>query len=151
MLKRVLLSTIFATSLLAGALNINDTVTPLSLPDQFDKIHTIESKIKTLVISFEKGTSTDVNTFLSSQQSDFLQEHQAVFIADISAMPSLAAKLFALPKMRTYKYKILLIRDENDKRFIKKDGKLTVYKMDNGKIKEISFISSVEELKKVFE
>lgn len=149
MIKYFLFLLVITTSLFANELNLNANINSFSLTDQFNKMHTIDRKVKTIIVSFEKDTSKDINEFLSSKKVDFLNKNSAVFIANISAMPSIITRMFALPKMKKYKHNILLIYDENDKRFVQKDDKLTVYKLDNTLIKSINFINP-KELAKVF-
>jgi hypothetical protein len=151
MIKKILLLLAFTTYLLANSFNVNDTIATFSLPDQFEKIHTINGETKTLIVSFEKGTGALISDFLIANKPEFLEEHHAAYIANISKMPWLISKIFALPKMQSYKHKILLINDENDQRFVAKEGKSTVYKLDNGVVKKVYFISSKEELAKAFE
>lgn len=148
--KAIFLVSILSTFLFSNSLTIDDKINNISLVDQFDKKHTTNETTKLLIVSFEKDTSVIVNEFLKSKEIDFLTKHNSLFIADISSMPSFVTKLFALPKMRKYNYNVLLIYDEDEKRFIKKEGKLTVYKIDNGVIKSINFINSQEELKSLF-
>ena len=52
--------------------------------------------------------------------------------------------------MRDYKYDILLIYNENNKKFIEEENKITVYFIQNGYIKDIKFISSIYELEGFF-
>ena len=52
--------------------------------------------------------------------------------------------------MRDYKYDILLIYDENNKKFIEEENKITVYFIKNGFVKDIKFLSSIYELEGVF-
>lgn len=54
--------------------------------------------------------------------------------------------MFTLPKLRDYKYSILLIYDENNTKFTKQTGKITTYSLENGVIKDIRFLSSTYEL-----
>lgn len=150
MIYKLFCTVIFSTYLLANSFSINDNINSFSLPDQFDKIHTINEQTQTIIVSFEKGTGKMVSEFLSKKAPDFLQNHQAVFIADISQMPSFVTKLFALPKMRGYKHKILLIYKENDERFIQKEEMSTVYQLQKGEIKSIEYITTKDELAKVF-
>ena len=150
MKKTILMTLIFTISVFAANFNVNDTIKTFSLPDQFDKKHTINQEIRTIIISFEKSTGKTVSEFLASKEPDFLQKHQAVFIADISEMPAFVTKYFALPKMRKYKHKILLIYKENDGRFIQKDELSTVYTLDKGVVKTIGYSTSQEDLQKVF-
>lgn len=65
-------------------------------------------------------------------------------------MPSIITKMFALPKMRSYKHNILLIYDEEDNRFKSKEGKSTLYRLKDGVIKSITYIDKTD-LPKVFE
>ena len=146
MIKKFIFLLVFSTYVLSNSFDINSQINSFSLPDQFDKIHTVDDRIKTIIVSFEKDTGKDVNTFLALKNPDFLRHNQAIFIANISQMPSIITKMFALPKMRDYKHNILLIYDENDKRFLQKEGKSTIYKLENGVIKNISYSSSNEEL-----
>ena len=149
MLKKILLIPLFALFLYANSFEVNQNIGTFSLPNQFDEKQTIDSSIDTLVVSFEKDTGKDVNEFLSSKDKDFLKNHHAAFIANISGMPSIITKMFALPKMRDYKHSVLLIYDEEDKRFVSQEGKSTLYRLENGVIKSISYITK-EDLEKIF-
>lgn len=150
MIKNIILTIALSVYLMANQFNIDQKIGSFALSDQFDKIYTIDNMVKTLIVSFEKDTGKDVNEFLAAQKVDFLEKNNAVFIANISGMPSIITSLFALPKMKKYKHSILLIYNENDKRFLQKSEKTTVYKIDNGVIKSINFISSKDELEKIF-
>ncbi len=149
-MKAIIFLSLMLGSLFAQTFEKNKAIEHFSLPDQFNKMHTISKDIKTLIVSFEKDTGKMLNEFLASKPSDFLQKHHAAFIANISGMPSIITKLFALPKMRDYKHTILLIYDENDTRFIKKEEMSTVYKIENGVIKDILFVKDKQSLDGVF-
>jgi hypothetical protein len=139
---RILCVVLFISiGLFANSFKINEKITHFSLVNQFDEKQTITDEIETLLVSFEKGTGADVNEFLADQKSDFLKEHHAIFIANISGMPMVITKMFALPKMRKYQHNILLIYDENDTRFQSKEGKTTLYRLKGGVIKDIKFIT----------
>jgi len=109
------------------------------MTDQFDKKHTVNADVKTIIVSFEKDTSANLNEFLANQEAGFLEANNAVFIADISGMPTIITKIFAMPKMKKYNYNILLITEEDDKRFLHKEEKLTVYKLENGVITTVEY------------
>ncbi|MCT7910823.1 MULTISPECIES: hypothetical protein [Arcobacteraceae] len=146
MIKQLILSIIFVNSLFAVNLKIEDKISNFSLTDQFDKIHTISNDIKIIIVTFQKDTLLMVNNFLSSKSSDFLENHKAIVINDISSTPNIITKMFTLPKLRDYKYSILLIYDENNTKFTKQTGKITTYSLENGVIKDIKFLSSTYEL-----
>ncbi len=149
-MKIAIIFILLITSLFSQNFGLNGKIEHFSLPDQFNKMHTISDDTQTLIVSFEKDTGKMVNEFLASKEADFLQKHHAVFIANISGMPSIITKLFALPKMQDYKHTILLIYDENDKRFLQKDELSTVYKIENGVVKDIQFVKDKKSLEKIF-
>lgn len=148
-MKKIILFLSLVLCAFSQELSINDKINNFSLANQFDEKKTIDSKINTIIVSFEKDTGKEVNEFLEQKTSDFLKEHHAVFIANISGMPMIITKMFALPKMKNYKHEILLIYDENDDRFKAQDGMSTLYRLENGVIKSIEFITK-DDLEKVF-
>lgn len=148
-MKKIILFLSLILCAFSQELSINDKINNFSLANQFDEKKTIDSKINTIIVSFEKDTGKEVNEFLEQKTSDFLREHHAVFIANISGMPMIITKMFALPKMKNYKHEILLIYDENDDRFKAQDGMSTLYRLENGVIKSIEFITK-DDLEKVF-
>ncbi len=148
-MKKFLLLITLLVCTYAQEFTLNTKIQNFSLANQFDEKRTITNSIQTIIVSFEKDTGKEINEFLNEKQPDFLQKHNAVFIANISGMPMFVTKMFALPKMRSYKHEILLIYDENDKRFIAKEGNSTLYKLENGVIKSIKFITK-DDLAKVF-
>ena len=150
MLQKLILSMMVCIYANAGTLKIDDKISTFSLVNQFDKIHTITSEISIIIVTFQKETTNLVNDFLSSKNSDFLDKNNTIFINNISSIPSIVVKMFTIPKMRDYKYDILLIYNENNKKFIEEENKITVYFIQNGYIKDIKFISYIYELEGVF-
>lgn len=149
MLKKLILSVIFINCLSAGTLKIDDKISNFSLTDQFDKIHTITCDISTIIVTFQKKTLMMVNDYLSSKSENFLENHHAIFINNISSSPTIITKMFTLPKLRDYKYTILLIYDESNTKFEKQSDKITTYSLEGGFIKNINFVSSIDELDRV--
>ena len=150
MKKNIFLILMFTTYLFSDSFNIEDKMFKFSLPNQFEKMETVDKTIKTIIVSFEKGTAADVNNYLSSKESNFLQNNNTAFIANISGMPSLVTKLFAMPEMQSYKHSVLLIYSKIDKRFLQKKGKSTVYKLSNGVVKSVTYIDTKEEINNIF-
>jgi hypothetical protein len=149
MLKIFILLVIATNFIFAGNLKVGDKLNNFSLTDQFDGIHTITNNIETIIITFQKETLMMVNDFLSSKSSIFLEEHHAIVINNISSTPTIITKMFIIPKLRDYKYSILLIYDENNRKFVKQNDKITTYSLENGVVKDIKFISSTNELSKL--
>jgi hypothetical protein len=139
-----------SVSLFANPLQIGAKIPTLTLEDQFEKKHTIKPQnYKTYIFSAQRDTSEWMDQFLQTKEKNFLEQNQAVYISDISSMPSFVTSLFALPKMQKYPYTLMLMYDENTIFPVKEDS-LTVVKTDNNVVKSITFISQVEQIKKIF-
>lgn len=135
---------------LADFLKIGDSITPFNLPDQFDKVHTISGdKYEIFLVSFSKDTSNKVNDFLKKQEENFLKKNKIAYISDIHSMPSFVTSLFALPKMRKYKYTLMLMYEEN-KIFPQQDEALSVIRVKNNKINSIEFVKEDESIDSIF-
>jgi hypothetical protein len=150
MIKKLILSLLFPAIILASNLKINDKISNFSLTDQFDKIHTINSGVSTIIVTFQKDTLEMINDFLSSKSEHFLEDKHAVFISNITSSPTIITRMFTIPHLRDYKYTILLIYDENSMKFLKEENKTTIYSIMNGQVNNIQYISSKDELEKIF-
>ena len=149
MFRKLILSILLSTLVYSSTLKLNDKISNFSLTDQFDRIHTITSDVSTIVITFEKETLNSVNDFLSKKERDFLEKNNAIFIANISCLPNIFTRMFTLPKLRDYKYSILLIYDEKSAKFFEVENKITVYSIENGIVKNIRYLNSIFELEEI--
>ncbi|WP_419769810.1 MAG: hypothetical protein ACNI3C_10805 [Candidatus Marinarcus sp.] len=152
MKKILLLFLVVSLSLLANPLKTGDKLeSVLNFSDQFDNIHELNTLNNKVIVSFEKGTGKLVNEFLSQKDKNYLTTHNATFIANISGMPSIITKLFALPKMKKYKHTILLIYNEDNTMFPSHEGEITLLSIKNSVVQSIEFIKNEEELKAFIE
>lgn len=149
MFRKLILSILLSTLVYSSSLKLNDKISNFSLTDQFDRIHTITSEVSTIVITFEKETLNSVNDFLSKKERDFLKKNNAIFIANISCLPNIFTRMFTLPKLRDYKYPILLIYDEKSAKFFEVENKITVYSIEDGIVKNIRYLNSIFELEEI--
>jgi hypothetical protein len=124
------------------------------LKDQFDKEHTLTNDVKKILFAFSKPTGHLMKVYLGVRPVDYLSSRDIVFIADISGMPSLIAKMFAIPDLKESKYSVLLIRKkENAKRFRNEEHKneVMIITLDNKIVKNVKFVSNEEDLKKAID
>lgn len=132
-------------------LQTGDTIPPITLNDQFDKPQSVAADAQTLLFVIEKPASDLVNNYLMQQDKDFLAANKAYFIADISGMPSMITKMFALPKMQERPYSILLAGDAQDVAFMPREkNKVTVVKLKAGEVDSVSFVEDTAALSQVF-
>jgi len=149
-MKKLLLVLMFSILSFAQAINIGDTLPTITLQDQFEKTHTISANSKTILVAFDKDASDILKEFLLKKEDNFLSKNKTVYVGDISGMPSLISKFFAIPKMKKYPFSILFLDDKNRNVFSKKEDMISVYTLEDGKIKNLSHVSTKEELAKVF-
>lgn len=149
-MKKILFTLLLAGATIANALNIGDSTPTFQIKDQFEKTHVIKADAKTLLVAADKGTSEILRDYFNAKPKGFLEENNAYYIADISGMPSLIAKFFALPKMKKYPFSILLVDEEQTKSFNKKEGNITIYSIVDGKVSDVKYIKDASELDAVF-
>lgn len=151
MLKKILFCMVILSNIWGNSLKIGDVFTSMTLPDQFGTIHTIDNQnFDTVIVSFEKDVSAMMTHFLKDKPENFLEENKTVFISDIHEMPSFVTSLFALPKMKKYNYKMMLLYEEN-LLFPKKEKSLTVIRLKNNKVLNISYITEENQISNLFD
>jgi hypothetical protein len=151
-MKKVLLLLVISLSVWAASYKVGQTVPTLDFSDQFGKRVVLKEMPQTVILAYEKGTSAVVNDFLKTQDGTYLQKYDAVYVADISGMPSFVTEVFALPKMRKFAYSVLLIRDEEQgHKFPSEEGKVTVMKSKGNMVTSITYVTTSEQLKAAIE
>ncbi|PMU08170.1 MULTISPECIES: FAD/FMN-containing dehydrogenase [unclassified Pseudomonas] len=95
----------------AQALEEGERLAPWTLLDQFDQPFTLDNQTQTLLVARSMDAAKLVAAALQDQPKGYLEARHAVFVADIQRMPRLIAKMFAVPAMRDYPYRVLLDRD----------------------------------------
>ena len=140
-MKQLLLVSLLFTGSLFADFKVGDTLPQIKLQDKFEQELKVEDKDTLLIMAFEKDLSVVVNEYLKQQPKSFLETHHAKYISDISTMPSMITKLFAMPKMKKYPFSVMLINDDFGKQFNSLEGKITIYKLRKQKIEEILFLS----------
>jgi len=98
--------------------------------DQHEKDVQLSQDVRYVLISFDMSTGKQANQYLSAKGQSFLDKHHAVFMANIYGMPWIGRK-FALPKMKKYKHRILLLDKEGLlDGFPEKEGEVIVFELD---------------------
>lgn len=82
-----------------------------TLDDQHGVAHSVDGEVALLLFSRDMEGGDLIKEALSDATADTLSTRRAVYIAEISRMPGMIAKLFALPSMRKRPYPMLLDRD----------------------------------------
>jgi len=97
--------------LLANALEPGEKLAPWTLLDQHDQAYSLDAGTHILLVARDMDGAKLVKAALAEQPKGYLEARDAVFVADIQRMPALISKLFAIPAMRDYNYRVLLDRE----------------------------------------
>ncbi len=149
-MKKIYLGMFLFLATIANALEVGEAVPTFKINDQFEKAQVIKADAKNIIVAGDRDASEVIRDYLLEKGKGFLESNNSYYVADISGMPSLITKFFALPKMQDYPFSILLVTEEQSKSFTKKEGQITVYSVENGKVTNKKFIKTAEELDAVF-
>ena len=145
----LLLSTL---SMLAQAANVGDNLKPWTLPDQYDQPYTLNEKTKILLVARNMDGAKLVKEVLKDLPKGYLEARDAVFVADIQGMPSLIGKLFAIPAMRDYSYRVLLDRDGTvATNYPGAEDKVLWLQLDDGKLVSQQEFANADALRQALE
>lgn len=97
--------------LLAHALEPGEHLARWTLLDQHDQAYTLAPDTRVLLVARDMDGAKLVKAALQDQPAGYLEARDAVFVADIQRMPALISKLFAIPAMRDYSYRVMLDRE----------------------------------------
>lgn len=140
-----------ALSASAAPLAAGSALPTLTLKDQHDKPVAIAPDTRWVLFSGDKAVSDMVSGVLTAEPAGVLQRLHLVYVADISAMPGLVTRMFALPKMRELPYSLALVREKADVAQVadlpRQPGKATLLQLDKGKVTHVSAIANAAELR----
>jgi len=131
---------------LAEQLKVGDIVPAISAKDQHGTEFIFTNTVRVLLVATEMAPAKAANLKLSEHGAGFLEKHQAAYLMDIHTMPGVA-RFFALPKMRKYPHRIVLIEaEETLKAFPAKPNCVTVLTLSPAKrIEKIDYWSPAQE------
>lgn len=95
----------------AQAVEVGECLASWTLLDQFDQPYSLNEDARVLLVARSMAGAKLLAAALDQQPKGYLESRKAVFLADISRMPSVIAAAFAVPAMRDYNYRVMLDRD----------------------------------------
>ncbi|MCK6395773.1 hypothetical protein [Zoogloea sp.] len=119
----------------------------LALEDQHGKVVTTRAGTRIVLFAADKAASDLINEVLLAQPAGVLDGLQAVYFADISAMPALVTRMFALPALREMPFAVGLGRDSAQLADLpRQKGAATILRVDDGKVSRIDYARTAEQL-----
>jgi NADPH-dependent ferric siderophore reductase len=121
------------------------------LSDQHDKPVSIGPATRWVIFASDKAGSDLVTAVLAAEAPVMLDRLQLVYLADISAMPAMVTRMFALPKLRELSFPIALVRDPAQVAqaadLPRQAGSAAVLRLERQQIAQIIMVGSAEELR----
>ena len=143
-----------ASQTIEPKLVLEKSIAGLSFNDQFEKAHTISTDTKTLIFAFSKDVGHTCNDFFATKSDTYLDDHKAMFVADVSSAPSVIRSMFIMPGLKDFKHTVLVIDDEtiaNNYKAGLDAQKIIVVSINNNIITSIEKVTTPEELARKIE
>ena len=148
MLFTLMIGFFSVSSVHAKTLGLGAHLPKFTLNDQFDRPVLIDSNTQWIVFSQEKAVNAFVSDYMNEQGAQQIRQRGIVYVADISGMPTLVTRMFALPKMRKLSFPIGLARDSKILADIpRRAGAATVLRLRSGVVQNIIFANNPAQLK----
>jgi len=136
----------------AAALEPGAELPALKLNDPFDKPVVIGPATQVLVFTAEKPASDLVIKVLGSKPKGAMEGSGLVYVADISAMPAVITRMFALPKLRELSFPVALAREAGAVADLpRRAGFVTVLPLKSGRITQVLYVQTETQLLQAME
>jgi hypothetical protein len=141
---------LLAASATAAPYAVGDRLRPFVLEDQHGVRAEVGYRVRLLLLTRDMDGGRLVKEALAQTSQAELDARDAAYVADVSRMPALVTRLFALPSMRKRAYRILLDRDGTATRDVPSvDGGVTVLRLDGLEVRDLRHVKTPEELRGV--
>jgi cysteine synthase A len=123
----------------------------ITLDDQHGKPVRVDAGTRRVLFSAERAVNDMVSKVLLAQPAGVLERQETVYLADISGMPAVITRLFALPKMRDLPFSIGLAREPAQVALVadlpRQPGAATVLRFADGKLVDIHLARNESQLR----
>lgn len=131
-----------------AAWNEGETIRQFSLQDQHGRPADVDDGVRLLLVSRDMKGGGFVKEALAEVDQAFLDARRAVYVADISGMPAVVSRLFAVPAMRKRGYRVLLDRDGSATRELATpEGKVAIVTLDRLRVVRVAHATSPREVR----
>lgn len=153
LLMALLSSMVLAVHLGAEAAPLSEgaTMPALNLNDQHDKPAPLRPDTRWVVFTAEKAVSDMVSAVLAAEPAGVTDRLQLLYVADISGMPALVTRMFALPRLRELPFAVALVREPAQLALLadmpRQAGSASVLRLEDGRIARVAMARSAAELR----
>ena len=132
----------------AAPYGVGSPMPAFSLEDQHGKKVSMQPDTRLVIFAADKAASDLANEVLGNEKEGVLGRLQAVYLADISGMPALVTRMFALPAMRALPFPIGLAREAGVLAELpRQKGAVSVIHLADGKVASVDHAQDASQLK----
>lgn len=143
----ILMASLFVATVSVATEPLPSSVGELKLKDQFEVEQTVTKDTAVLLFTADKKANNIVVEALKDKQKGYLESINVKYVADISGMPSLIFSWFALPKMKKYKFSLMLGHDKKDTAHLPREKeKVGIFYLENLERQETKFVGTAKEV-----
>ena len=136
----------------AASVAVGQALPALSIKDQHDKPWQITPSTRLVMFAAGRKASNLTQAVLQALPKDQLTRKNAVYLADMSKMPSFITRTFALPTLRDMPYLIGVSLDEATlAAWPRQTDAVTLIELDQALVKRISFVTTEADLRAALE
>ena len=147
-IRSLLLVLLLPLAAVAAPLVPGTQVPALVLEDQHGKTVSVGAGTKIVLFTADKAASDFANEVLGAQPAGVLERLGAVYFADISAMPALISRMFALPALRELPFQVGLGREPASLADLPRErGAVTLLRLQDGKVLALEFARDAGQLR----
>jgi len=123
----------------------------LSLPDQHDKVTSLSGdNLRMVIFAAERKPGDWAQEIIDKHFKSAAISGKLALVFDVSRMPSLVTRLFAVPSFRERGFPILVARDPVTVAFLpRKEGSIAVLTIESGKVVTIDFAADAATLEQL--
>jgi hypothetical protein len=120
----------------------------IRLADQHGAEASVGAEVRAILFTRDMDAGGLVKEALADKGDEILAAAGAVYVSDISGMPGVIAKLFAVPSMRKRPYRMVLDRDgKATADFPSEKGKVTFLRVEDGEIESLDYLDSADQVR----
>lgn len=134
----------------ALAITTGDTLTPFKIHNQFEEPAELSTETKWIIFSSDMKAAKLLTEYLNENAKN-LDLTKTLVISDISKMPGLVSKMFAIPKMKKYNFKLALDKEGDvTKAWPRQEGVILVMKVDQLKVESTENLTTADAVASFF-
>lgn len=153
-LSHFIRSSIFAISVsilgcaYAEPVTVGQALPTLAIQDQHEQSWQMTNTTRLLILATNRSASGVVQNLLNTQDKHFLSSRHALYAADLSRMPGLITRSFALPALRELAYPVgIVMNGQLLKDWPRHDKAVTLLWLNKGTLERIEFAQDDTQLR----